>query len=84
MQYNNQKTELTLAEVCEAIANGTWAAFVAVARAFGEDVPAWNGCHDGQRWTPEQLRRIAARTRELYAMVEIIEDLAANGGARIS
>lgn len=68
----------------ESFSNGEFAAMVIVARAFGENVPAWNGCHDGQEWTPEHLKLIAARIRQMYKHVEILEDAAAHGGITIS
>lgn len=71
-------------EISEGISNGAFAAFVAVGRAFGEDVPAWNGAQDGQKYTPEQLTKIADRVMQLAELTPILHDLAANGGCKIS
>lgn len=72
-------------KVLTETSNGQWAACVALARAFGEDVPAWNGCHDGQVYTPEHLRKIAARIKQLQAFEfpDTLVELADNGGTTI-
>lgn len=72
-------------KVDENICNGSWAAIVALARAYeGDKIPKWNGCHDGQVWTPEQLTLMADRLHQAAQLEEIIRDLAANGGVQIS
>ncbi len=38
------------------VSNGTWKEITHRAT----DVPTWNGFHDGQQYTPHQLRRLAA------------------------
>lgn len=64
------------------ICNGHWAALVEMARAFGEDVD-WNYCHDGQRYTPAQLLKIAERLDQIKEDGKWLRWLAANGGARL-
>jgi|GEM_PF-6627690 hypothetical protein len=71
-------------KISESFSNGQWKAYTALAAAFGENVPEWNGCHDGQFWTIEQLRKISQRTKQLAELVGIIDDLANNGGAKVS
>lgn len=71
-------------EIEEGICNGSWAAAVACARAYGENVPPWNGCHDGQVYTPDHLKIIATRAKQLAHLTELFEDLAANGGTTIN
>lgn len=68
----------------ESISNGSFAALVAMARAFGEDVPEWNGCHDGQEYTAAHLNLILARLIQLEDLKEILVDLSRGGGAVIS
>lgn len=71
--------------VSEEVSNGTWAAIVANARAYEpEKVPAWNGCHDGQEWTPEQLTVMADRLEQSAKIIPILRELAENGGVKIS
>ena len=72
-------------EVGESVCNGSWMAIVRLARAYeGEKVPDWNGCHDGQVWTPEQLTLMADRLQQSADLIPILRDLAANGGVQIS
>lgn len=72
-------------EIDESVCNGSWAAIVALARAYeGETIPKWNGCHDGQKWTPEHLNVMAERLKQTAKLQEIIQDLANNGGVEIS
>lgn len=66
------------------LSNGHFAAAIAMARAFGEDVPAWNGYHDGQFYTAEHLIRIANRAKQMGEYAYVFEDLASDGGATIS
>ena len=66
------------------ISNGTWKAITAAAAAYGEDVSVWNGCHDPVRYTPDQLRAIAARIDQLSNAGEWLRWLADNGGAQLS
>lgn len=68
-------------EVC----NATWAAIIALARAYEPDeVAAWNGCHDGQRWSSEELRIMSARLAQTAMHVKLLADLARAGGVTIS
>lgn len=72
-------------KISEDLANGTWAAIVAHARAYeGDKVPAWNGCHDGQVWTPEQLKLMAERLEQSAQFIQLLHDLAEAGGVKIS
>lgn len=72
-------------KVDENICNGSWAAIVALTRAYeGDTIPAWNGCHDGQEWTPAQLILMADRLDQTAQLSEILRDLAFNGGVKIS
>jgi hypothetical protein len=71
-------------KIDEGISNGCFAAMVALARAYGEDVPAWDGTHDGHEYNPEHLRLIARRIRQLNQLTEILDDLAEHGGVIIS
>ena len=71
--------------ISESISNGTFAAIIACARAYeGDKVPGWNGCHDGQEWTPEQLKIIADSLEQTASAVPILRELAENGGLKIS
>ena len=70
-------------EVDVNVSNGSWAAVVALARAFGSDA-CWNGNHDPHFYTPEQLNTIADRLESSAQLVEAIRDLAKNGGAHLS
>lgn len=71
--------------VDENICNGSWAALVALARAYeGDGVPAWDGCHGGQTWTPEQLTLMADRLKQAAKLEPILRALAKHGGVRIS
>lgn len=67
------------------ICNGSWAALIALARAYeGDKIPNWNGCHDGYEWTPEQLTLIADRLHQTAELEEMIREMAANGGVKIT
>jgi hypothetical protein len=68
----------------EGISNGGWAAILAHTRAFDKSVPDWNGCHDGQEWTPEQLNVMADRLEQSAKWIPILRELAADGGVTIS
>lgn len=69
----------------ENICNGSWKAIVCLARAYeGENIPDWNGCHDGQEWTPEQLTLMADRLQQAADLIPILRDLAKDGGVKIS
>lgn len=67
-----------------SISNGDFAALVACARAFNEDVPAWNGTHDGHYYSPEHLRRIANRAKQIGSLAGAMEELADQGGATVN
>jgi hypothetical protein len=59
------------------ISNGTWAELTS-------DIPgvkSWNGHHDPIRYTPEELRAIAAKHPDWTAQLEW---LASEGGAELS
>jgi hypothetical protein len=72
-------------EVSESVPNGTWAAVVACARCYEPDkVPGWNGCHDGQVWTPEQLTIMADRLEQTASVIPILRALAEADGVKIS
>lgn len=71
--------------VSESVCNATWAAVVACARSYEPDkVPPWNGCHDGQVWTPEQLKIMITRLQQTADVLPILRDLAEHGGVKIS
>ena len=71
-------------KICEGISNGGWAAIVAHSRAFEQSIPAWNGCHDGQVWTPEHLKLMADRLEQSVKWIPILRELAEDGGVQIS
>jgi len=68
------------------LANGTWAGITACAQQFEGEVyvSQWNGCHDSQEYSPEELMSMAKRVRECAAFAEALEELAENGGAILS
>lgn len=66
------------------ICNGTWRAITAAAKAYGEDIDVWNGFHDGQNYTPDQLRKMAARIEQIKDTPEWLRWLAEHGGAVLS
>ncbi|HYG36367.1 MAG TPA: hypothetical protein VEC99_16355 [Clostridia bacterium] len=68
----------------ENISNGSWQAVVACARAYDNRIPAWNGCHDGQEWSPEHLTIMADRLERTAEMVPMLRELAQRGGVSIS
>ncbi len=71
--------------VDEEVCNGTWAAIVALGRAYeGDKIPAWNGCHDNYEWTPAQLTLMADRLEQAAKQIPILRDLAKGGGVIIS
>lgn len=65
------------------ISNGHWAALVEMAFAFGEAV-SWNHTHDGAKYTPDQLRKIAERLDQIKDDGKWLRWLADNGGAKLS
>jgi len=70
--------------VSENICNGSWAAVVALARAYeGDKIPDWNGCHDGYEWTPDQLTLMADRLEQTARLVPLLRDLVKDGGVTI-
>ena len=71
--------------VSESVTNGTWMAIIAVARTFEPSkVSSWNGCHDGQVWTPEELTIMANRLEEVASVLPILRELSKHGGVKIS
>ena len=64
--------------------NGQWLGVTALAHQYGVLVQPWNGCHDGQTYTPDQLRLTATRLREAAAIASGLETLADAGGAVLS
>jgi hypothetical protein len=71
--------------VDENVSNGTWLAAVTCARCYEPDkVRRWDGCHDPQSWTPEELKIMADRIEQTAAIVPILRELAENGGVKIS
>jgi hypothetical protein len=84
MSVNLDSIEATPA-VSESVCNATWAAVVACARQYEPDkVPAWNGYHDGQVWTSEQLKIMADRLEQTASVIPILRELAQHGGVKIS
>ena len=71
-------------EIGESVSNGAWLAIVNCGRAFDDSIPGWNGCHDGQTWTPSQLTIMADRIEQIAKLVPILRDLANAGGVKIS
>jgi len=72
-------------KVADGISNATWLAIVRHARVYeGDKIPDWNGCHDGQEWTPEQLTLMANRLSQTSSLIGILRELANNGGVKIS
>lgn len=61
------------------LANGEWKALTAIGCFLDGDhrVPLWNGCHDSQPYTREQIDRIAARLKQLATHIETLEAIAA-------
>jgi hypothetical protein len=82
----NMSVELTSknGNVCEGISNGGWQAIIVHARAFNDEVPAWNGCHDGQEWTTAHLKLMADRLEQSAKFIPILRELADDGGVTIS
>lgn len=69
----------------DCVPNRMWAAIVGVGRCYEPDkVPGWDGCHDGQEWTPEQLTIMADRLEQTAAKIPILRALANDGGVKIS
>lgn len=66
------------------ISNGAWIALTRFAHAFGENVKPWNGCHDPQTYTPDELRAIAKRVDQIKDSAEWLRMLADHGGANLS
>jgi hypothetical protein len=66
------------------LSNGVFAAIVAATRACGDSVPPWNGCHDGQQYTSEQIRWMAARAKQIGDCYEGLVHLADNGDATVN
>lgn len=66
------------------VSNGTWDAITAVGHVFDETIPRWNGTHDPQTWSPEQLKIMADRIDQIASQVEALRELAAGGGVTIS
>ena len=84
MSVNLDSIESTPA-VSESVCNATWAAIIACARAYEPNkVPDWDGCHDGQEWTPEQLKVMADRLEQTASVLPILRDLIDHGGVKIS
>ena len=71
-------------EIEDGMANGTWRALTAAAAAYCEGVDPWNGCHDPQYYSAEQLRTIATRARQCAEFADLLDEMAAHGGARLS
>jgi len=63
------------------IANLTWLAMTAFAKAYGEDVEMWGGFHDPQFYSPEQLRSMADRIEQIEDSPKWLRRLADKGGA---
>ena len=71
--------------VSECVTNATWEAIIACARAYEPNkVPAWNGCHDGQIWSADQLKIMADRLAQTAQILPLLRDLIKHGGVRIS
>ena len=71
--------------VTGCVANSTWLAVICCARAYEPNkVPDWNGCHDGQEWTPEQLQIMADRLEQTASLIPLLRDLSNHGGVKIS
>lgn len=71
--------------VGQSVSNGSWAAIIALARSYDPKTCSdWNGCHDGQEWTPSELTAMADRLESTARLVPILRDLAADGGVTIS
>jgi hypothetical protein len=71
-------------KINESISNGGWSAIVAHSRVFDAQILHWNGCHDGQEWTPDQLRVMADRLQQSAEWIPILRELADDGGVKIS
>jgi hypothetical protein len=63
------------------LSNGTWKAITDIGASFHPGTPLWNGAHDGQEWTAEELELIAAR---LISIAEDLREFATHGGLTIS
>ena len=66
------------------ISNGEWLAVTSMARAFGILDSAWNGNHDGETYTPDELRAMAKRAEQIGRASAYLDLLADEGGARLS
>lgn len=66
------------------ISNGTWAAIVALARAYDPSIPAWIGSHDEWEWTPQHLTVMADRLEQTAKQIYTLRELATRGGVIIT
>lgn len=64
--------------------NGVWMAIVKLARAYDERIPAWNGCHDGDKWDAQHLSIMADRLEQTAKWVPVLRELANHGGVVIT
>lgn len=72
-------------KVEEFVCNGDWSALIAATRAYeGDKIPTWDGSFDGAEWTPEQLKVIHERVRQMTEILPILEKLIDGGGVKIS
>lgn len=67
-----------------SISNGEWLALTRFAHAFGESVKPWDGTHDEKTYSPEELRAIAERVAQIKDAADWLNELADNGGAKLS
>jgi predicted alpha/beta-fold hydrolase len=70
--------------VVEGISNGGWKAIVCHARVFHEEIPDWNGYHDGQSWSSEDLNKIADSLEQSAKWIPILREMANDGGVSLS
>lgn len=67
-----------------SLCNADLSALIACANAYSEKIPVWNGCHDGQEYTPHQLRVMAMRAKQIGDLHDVLLELADNGGATVN
>lgn len=65
------------------ISNGTWMAMTKAASAMGREIHPWNGTHDPQTYTAEQLREIAGVIKDLNELVPVLYELADKGAVTL-
>ena len=67
------------------ISNGEWEAICAMGKVFGIKGCDWNGMHDqAPAYTPEMLKEMAMRAKQIGRAESWLLELANDGGATLS